>query len=131
MPERTFHLDGGRIRDIPSFYDELNRVFMHEVDWQLGQSLDALDDMLYGGYGTADGDGPVTVVWEHHERSRVALGIAATRAYYENKIAHPEVFDTARARRQLDALEDGSGPSYFEIVLDVFASHPRFTLVLA
>ena len=47
----TLRLDGCRIRDIPSFYDEINRVFMAGEDWRLGPSLNALDDMLRGGYG--------------------------------------------------------------------------------
>ena len=47
----TLRLDGRLIHDIASFYDEINRVFMAGEDWQLGPSLDALDDMLRGGYG--------------------------------------------------------------------------------
>lgn len=39
---------GERIHDIPSFYDEVNRVFMENEAWSIGQSLDAFDDMLYG-----------------------------------------------------------------------------------
>ena len=44
----TMRLDGRRVHDIASFYDEINRVFMTGVDWQLGPSLDALDDMRDG-----------------------------------------------------------------------------------
>lgn len=35
-------IDGNRIRDIPSFYMEINSVFMSGEEWQLGPSLDAL-----------------------------------------------------------------------------------------
>ena len=31
-------------------------------------------------------------------------------------------------RRDLDALEDGSGPTFFELVLDIIAAHPNITL---
>lgn len=48
-------LHGTAITDIASFYDELNQVFMQGEDWQLGESLDALDDLLYGGIGEAVG----------------------------------------------------------------------------
>lgn len=48
-------LRGSTVSDIASFYGEVNRVFMADEEWQLGHSLDALDDMLYGpaSYGSA------------------------------------------------------------------------------
>jgi RNAse (barnase) inhibitor barstar len=48
-------LDGSAIHDIAGFYAEINRVFMACEDWQLAPSLDALDDLLYGGYGALAG----------------------------------------------------------------------------
>jgi len=45
-PPQVLIIDGANIRDIASFYDEINRVFMVGEDWQLGASLDGLDDML-------------------------------------------------------------------------------------
>lgn len=127
MP-RILTLDGSRIDDLASFYDQVNRVFMTGVDWQLGHSLDALDDMLYGGYGALDGDAPVTLVWTDFERSRRALGAEATRAWLQDKLDTPGRYDKARIRRDLDALEDGSGPTFFELVLDIIAAHPNITL---
>ncbi|GAA4795145.1 hypothetical protein GCM10023231_24440 [Olivibacter ginsenosidimutans] len=41
---KTFVLNGYNIHDIPTFYEEVDRVLMHEVDWKLSESLDALDD---------------------------------------------------------------------------------------
>lgn len=52
-PERILTIDGAQINGIEDFYAEINRVFMAQENWQLGASLDALDDMLYGGYGAA------------------------------------------------------------------------------
>ncbi|MBD9470205.1 barstar family protein [Pseudoxanthomonas sp. PXM01] len=122
-------LDGTRIHDIPSFYDEINRVFMQDVDWTLGPSLDALDDLLYGGYGALDGDAPVTLVWTHFAASRDALGVEATRQYLLAKLAQPERFNAAHFQRELDALEAGTGQTYFDIVLEIIAAHPNITLV--
>lgn len=55
-------LQGSAVSDIPSFYAEINRVFMAGEDWQLGHSLDALVDMLYGGYGVLAGHESATVI---------------------------------------------------------------------
>ncbi len=127
MPQ-TLTLDGARIHDIPSFYDEVNRVFMTGVDWTLGPSLDALDDLLYGGYGALDGDAPATLVWTHFAACRDALGVAATRQYLLAKLAQPGRFDRVRVQRELDALDAGTGQTYFEIVLEIIAAHPNITL---
>jgi RNAse (barnase) inhibitor barstar len=123
-------LDGTRIHDIPSFYAEVNRVFMAGLDWQLGPSLDALHDMLHGDYGALEGHAAVTLTWTAFEQSRAALGADATRAWLLAKLAQPG-FDTARIRRQFDALEAGQGQTYFDIVLEVIAAHPNITLVPA
>lgn len=144
-------LHGAAITDIASLYDELNRVFMADEDWQLGPSLDALDDLLYGGYGAAFGSatghlaGPSTdagtgtgtvtgrlrVVWRDHARSRDALGVATTASWYQAKLAQPGRFNIEKVARDLAALRASGGPTYFDLVLEVFSSHPNVELVLA
>lgn len=123
-------LRGAAITDIASLYDELNRVFMADEDWQLGPSLDALDDLLYGGFGAAFGHERVRVVWRDHARSRDALGVATTASWYEAKLAQPGTFNTEKVTRDLAELRASGGPTYFDLVLEVFASHPNVELVL-
>lgn len=127
---KRFRIEGSRVHDIPSLYAELGRVLMPDEDWSLGESLDALDDLLYGGFGVLDGDAPATVIWADHERSRAALGMETTRRYYEDKLARPDVYNERTARSALAALDAGTGPLYVELVLQVFASHPNIELIL-
>ncbi|KIP87200.1 ribonuclease inhibitor [Stenotrophomonas sp. CFBP 13724] len=123
-----FTLHGSVVLDIPSLYAELNRVFMADEDWALGNSLDALDDLLYGGYGALQGHKAVTVVWQDMETSRAALGVTATIAWLQHKLDQPGTFNTAALQAQLWALQQGHGQTYFDIVLDIFASHPQIHL---
>lgn len=122
-------LEGGAIDDIASFYDEVNRVFMPGEDWQLGPSLDALDDLLYGAYGALAGHTHVQLHWKDIAHSRQALGVDATRAWLQAKLDHPGIFNAAHLRAQMQALESGEGPSYFDIVMDILAAHPNVTLL--
>lgn len=128
MTGPTLVLDGSAIHDIPSFYAEINRVFMASEDWQLAPSLDALDDLLYGGYGALAGHASATVHWTHIAHSRAALGAAATRAWLQEKLAQPGTFNAASIGAQLDALQRGGGQTYFDIIMDVFAAHPTLQL---
>lgn len=122
-------IDGARIHDIPSFYDEINRVFMSDENWKLGASLDALNDMFYGGYGAAKGEEPVVLIWTHMDKSRAALGLDTTRRFYRDKLKHPDIFNVGQIEALLSKLESGEGPTYFEIVLEIIAEHPRIELV--
>lgn len=126
----TLRLDGARMRDIPTFYDEINRVFMAGEDWTLGPSLDALDDMLRGGYGALHGAGAAKVIWQDHAIAAETLGLETTRAQLLAKLADPR-FDRDAAQRKLDRLEADGGPTYFDTVLEIFGEHPQIDLVLA
>ena len=128
---RIFVLEGSHIHDITSFYDEVNRVLMTNEDWTLGASLDALNDLLYGGYGELYEITHTRIVWRDHALARAALGRIATREYYEAKIARPEVFNVEHARRSLAELDAGHGPTYFDLVCEVFADHPEIRFDLA
>lgn len=123
-------LDGARFDDIAGFYAEINRVFMADEDWQLGPSLDALDDLLYGGYGVARDAQAVQLTWLQFEKSRQALGVAATRGWLQAKLAQPGHFNTDGVQRQLQALQAG-GPTYFDIVQEILAGHPHITVLPA
>ena len=122
---------GRDIVDIPTFYAEINRVFMADQGWALGESLDALNDLLYGGYGAIKGREPVELVWQNMEASRSALGIATTRAFLVAKLQRPDLFNVDVISGQLDALVRGAGKTYFDIVIEIIGDHPNIALVPA
>ena len=126
---KTIIIDGNKVHDIPSFYDEINRVFMQRAGWTLGPSLDALNDMFYGGYGEIEGDEEINLVWKGFEKNRVDLGPELTKAYYREKLEYPSKFNTAFVSQKLDELENGTGQTYFEIILEIIGDHPNIRLV--
>ncbi|MFF7681255.1 ribonuclease inhibitor [Microbacterium sp. NPDC007973] len=131
MTARIIEIDGSRVHGIPSLYAELDRVFMPDEPWTLGESLDALDDLLYGGFGVLHGSEPVRVLWRDAEAARAALGVETTLAYLRRKLERPDVYAVAPARRALDELEAGRGETYFDLVVGVFRDHANIELVFA
>ncbi|RYE61267.1 MAG: ribonuclease inhibitor [Oxalobacteraceae bacterium] len=125
---KTLTIDGGAVYDIASFYDEINRVFMANETWRLGQSLDALDDLLRGGFGAIERREPVTILWRDIEHSKAALGRAATKRYYLSKLERPDLFNRELIQAKINELEAGAGPSYFDIIIEIFSSHPNIVL---
>lgn len=126
---KTLTIEGNNIHDIPSFYDEINRVFMAGVDWKLGQSLDALNDMFYGGYGQIGGDEEIKLIWTDFENSREVLGVELTKTYYEDKLKSPGKFNNEFLEKKLAELNEGTGQTYIDIILEIIESHPNIKLI--
>lgn len=125
-----YRIDGAEVTGISALYQQLNRELMATEDWQMGASLDALNDVLYRVEGEIRAGEDVSFVWTDHARSRQALGFDETQRWLLDKLARPGTFDDQRIRSDLDALRAGVGKTYFEIVLEVFADHPLIELQL-
>ncbi len=128
MKKRLF-IEGDHINDIASFYTEINRVFMQNENWQIGQSLDALSDMMYGGFGEIKQKEPIELVWHNIEKSKCVLGLDATKTFYKDKLASPSVFNVQLIKERLEALENGKGQTFFEIVMEIIAEHPNIEVL--
>ncbi|WP_072314067.1 barstar family protein [Agrococcus sp. Marseille-P2731] len=124
-PASELRIDGAAVHGIADLYAQLNTLLMADEEWELGPSLDGLHDVLH----RFDRE-PVTLVWEDSAHSRAALGVDETRRWLQAKLDPTGRFDRARIRADLEALESGTGTTYFELVLEVFAEHPAIALEL-
>lgn len=122
-------IDGNVIDDIPSFYREINRVFMHSETWEISNSLDALDDLLYGGFGAIMNCELVELKWINMRRSRQLLAYQVTKAYYLEKLEPDSPYNKALFQQKLAALDAGTGEVYFDLILAVIAGHSNIHLI--
>ena len=67
---KTYEIDGSRFSTLEGFYEEFTAQVIPGVNW--GKNLDALNDILYGGFGTPE-DG-FTLRWKDSAVSREKLG---------------------------------------------------------
>jgi RNAse (barnase) inhibitor barstar len=130
-PLKRFEIDGSTITDIASFYVQINRLLMAGEAWELAESLDALNDVLYGGYGAIEGREPVRIVWKDMTATRAALGREATCALLRERLDTRIMFKGSPILDQLAALESGDGITYFDVIMQVFADHPNIEIVPA
>ncbi|CAN5571735.1 hypothetical protein BH09BAC4_BH09BAC4_33870 [soil metagenome] len=126
---KQIEIDGKSINDIVSFYEEINRVFMDGESWMIGPSLDALNDLLFGGYGALQGAQSVELIWHHLDHSRKALGDQTTRLYYLDKLRPGSPYSKKLFEEKLRALESGSGETYFDSIMTIIAEHPRIRVI--
>lgn len=128
MAHKELIIDGRVMTDIASFYAQINAVFMADESWQLGESLDALNDLLYGGFGAIGNADTITIRWIGMAATREALGAEATIRLLRERLPTRTMFNGELIADQLAALEKGEGVTYFDIVMQIFADHPRITI---
>ena len=129
MATTTLILDGSKVTDLTAFFREADRLLLHGQDWQLGESLDALYDVLHGGFGVHAPGEKITIVWTQVHQSRIALGYPATIVYLEKRLADPRR-NTALFQRRLNAARAETGRTLFDLLLHVFIDHPQVSLLL-
>ncbi|WP_286590619.1 hypothetical protein [Sphingobacterium sp. N143] len=117
-------IEGRQIGDIPGFYAEINRVYMADEDWQVG-NLDGFNDLLYGGFGKLKDVKQQGIIWKDIAHSRKSLGVETTLAYYQDKLQSGSPFNHAHFQQQLEELQAGRGQTYFDIVTEIIQSHPE------
>ncbi|SFC63515.1 barstar family protein [Spirosoma endophyticum] len=122
-------IEGNAINDIASFYEEINRVFMSGESWRIGPSLDAFNDLLFGGYGALQGAQLAELVWHNIDHSRQALGYETTRVYYLEKLRPGSPYNKKLFEEKLTALESGRGETYFDSILSIIAEHPSIRVI--
>ncbi|WP_038331292.1 barstar family protein [Empedobacter falsenii] len=127
--KKEIQIDGSKIQDLTSLYKEFDDKLMPNEDWELGESLDALDDLLYGDFGEINGNEAVRFVWTDFERMRELFGYNFTLNFYQNKLQYPEVFNIDLIQNSIDELQNGNGKTYFEIILEIVESHSNIELV--
>jgi RNAse (barnase) inhibitor barstar len=127
----SFTIVGDRINSIGDFYEQINQLFMQGEDWKIGQSLDALNDLFHGGFGTHKSMATFNLIWTNVTKSKRVLGLETTIEFYQDKLSKPEIYNREFAKSKLLALEQGTGQTYFEIILEIIESHPSINFIPA
>jgi hypothetical protein len=126
---RRIETEGRNITNLYRFYEEIIPKLTKDLDWEVGHSLDALNDLLYGGFGVHAPNEKILIILHDTHLVKVALGYAETREYYRMKVQQPMV-NRAMFEEKLALAEAEKGRTLFEVVLEVFIDHPNVELWL-
>ncbi|MEP0505874.1 MAG: barstar family protein [Paracoccaceae bacterium] len=115
----TYRIDGERFSTLEEFYEEISSVLIPNVEW--GHNLDALNDILRGGFGTLD-EGFI-LIWENSEVSKRRLGYPETVRMLERQLerCHP----TARRsmKNKLRDAQNTKGATIFDWLVEIISEH--------
>ncbi|MBK9183979.1 MAG: barstar family protein [Ignavibacteria bacterium] len=131
MKSHTITIEGINFSDLEGFYNEIDRVLTKDLDWQTGHNLDALFDLLRGGFGVHDYEEPIAIIWTHSEKSGQDLGWDATVRYLQAKLTtcHPTAIDSLKA--DLELARQNQGKTLFERIVEIMKEHEHIDVTLA
>jgi hypothetical protein len=125
MPKPEYVIDGARLSTLDEFFDELARVVIPEVPpTECGRGLDAFNDILRGGFGTPEVGGFV-IRWKNSALSRERLGYTETARQLEMQLERCHPGHKANLARQIADARRGSGPTVFQLLCEIIATHAR------
>lgn len=76
-----------------------------------------------------DRNEPVELIWKNFNRSKELFGFDFTMEFYREKLKQPKVFSTKIIQQNISDLENGTGLTYFEMILEIIAEHKNIMLI--
>lgn len=126
MAKQVYEIDGSRFSTFEEFAAEITRELRFEESWH--SSLDALNDMLRGGFGTPD-EGFI-LIWRNSEISKEKLGYAETAKQLEDGLQHVHPSNVKYIKRRIEQLRDNVGYTLFDDIVEIISEHADIELRL-
>ena len=112
-------LDGTSIGTLEEFYDEFGDKVSAQI--RLGRNLDALNDILRGGFGTPlEG---FTIRWSASAISRENLGYGETVRQLERRLERCHPSNRDKINRELEDARRGVGLTVFDWLVETIRDH--------
>jgi len=73
MSKLQIIIEGKNIKDLKSFFVEMDRVLTKGLDWETGHNLNAFNDLLVGGFGMHDYEEPIELLWKDFNECKGCL----------------------------------------------------------
>jgi hypothetical protein len=118
--KRRYVIQGSRFGTLGEFAEHFSAVVLGR-DHMWGGNLDALDDILRGGFGTPD-EGFI-LIWKDHHLSRERLGHPETVRWLEGILTTCHPANRDRVESEIEAARAGRGPTIFDHLVEIIESH--------
>lgn len=111
-------IDGNNFSDEEEFYAEIDRLLTKDLDWKTGHNLNALRDLLRGGFGVHEYGEELDITWINAAKSRRDLGYEETLRHWEKilETCHPS--NASMVKDCISNAKDRTGKTLFDIIVD-------------
>lgn len=121
MKKRTYEIDGRDFATLEEFFEVVGRTLIPGAVWS--RNLDALNDILRGGFGTPEGG--FVLKWSNSQRSRERLGYPETVRQLEMQLARAHQTNRQDLMRKVELARNHIGPTVFDWIVDIIRNHGR------
>lgn len=116
MGKKIYEIDGQKFSTLEEFAKEFTQKLNLEISWN--GNLDALNDILYGGFGTPD-EGFI-LVWRNSELSRKTLGHGETLKWLKEGIQNCHPLNISHFEKRIQEAERQEGETLFDMIVEIF-----------
>ena len=117
--KKIYEIDGNRFSTLEEFYEEISSVLIPGADW--GHNLDALNDILRGGFGTPE-EGFI-LWWKNSNISRERLGYAETVRQLTLRLERCHPGNKEYVKSDLEQAKKGEGSTAFDWLVEIIQVH--------
>ena len=108
-------LDGNKFSTLEEFALYFSDTVLKNHQWR--GSLDAFNDILYGGFGTPDNG--FVIRWINADVSKNNLGKAETIKWYKERVLNCHPSNTAYMESKLIEMKKGIGSTVFDWIIEI------------
>ncbi|MNK70976.1 Barstar (barnase inhibitor) [compost metagenome] len=98
---KTIILDGNNFSDTNGFYNEIDKIMTSELKWDTGHNLNALNDILYGGFGSYEYKEPLQIVWYNSAKSKTDLA-----ELFDGKTLYQAIREIINEQKHIEFIEN-------------------------
>lgn len=120
---KKIEIDGNKFSNLTSFYNEVESKLTKDINWKIGRSLDAFNDILRGGVGVYEHEEPITLTWINYDKSQQDLGWDETISYIESKLTTCHPSNREFVLKELDEAREGKGVTLAQIIVGIILEH--------
>ena len=116
---KNYVIDGTAFRTLEEFAAHFSTKVLNGYEWR--GNLDALNDILRGGFGTPDNG--FALIWHDSDVSRENLGYRETIRQLEMRLARCHPSNRIKVESELAAARRRQGPTVFDWLVEIIENH--------
>jgi len=122
-------IDGDKFSDFKGFCKEFSDIFLSGT-YKWHGNLDALNDLLFGGFGDIETEEQFTIIWRNSAKSKVDLGYSETIVKLNEKLNNCHQSYEEEVIQEIKDAKMNKGPTIFDEIEEIILENENVTLIL-
>jgi len=94
--DKIITIDSSRFSSLETFYVEIDNTLTKNLGWETGHNLDALNDILRGGFGVYGYEEQIKMIWLDIKKAKSDLGQESVQ----------KILEIIKSHRHIDLILD-------------------------